>query len=50
MKDIEKNTCRIALIQASPVMFDKEATTDAVVRAIDEAASNGAELIVFPTA
>ncbi|MCI8419503.1 MAG: carbon-nitrogen hydrolase family protein [Oscillospiraceae bacterium] len=48
MKDIEKNTCRIALVQASPVMFDKAATTDAAVRAIEEAADNGAELIVFP--
>lgn len=48
MKDIEKNTCRIALVQASPVMFDKTATTDAAIRAIEEAANNGAELIVFP--
>ena len=48
MKDIEKNICRISLVQASPVMFDKAATTDAAIRAIEEAASNGAELIVFP--
>ena len=48
MNDIEKNTCRIALVQSSPVMFDKTATTDTAVCAIDEAGSNGAELIVFP--
>lgn len=48
MKDIEKNICRIALVQASPIMFDKAATTDAAVCAIEEAANNGAELIVFP--
>ena len=48
MKDIKKSTCRIALVQASPVMFDKAATTDAAVRAIEKAAGNGAELIVFP--
>ena len=48
MRDIENNTCHAALIQASPIMFDKAATTDAAIRAIDEAASHGAELIVFP--
>ena len=35
MKDIEKNICRIALVQASPIMVDKAATTDAAVCAIE---------------
>ena len=48
MKDIEKDICRIALVQAGPVMFDKAATTANAIRAVEEAAGNGAELIVFP--
>ena len=47
MKDI-KNTCRIALVQAEPVMFDKEASLEKALNLIDEAAGNKAELIVFP--
>lgn len=45
---IEKNTCRVALIQAEPVMFDKAAGVEKTLRYIREAASAGAELIVFP--
>lgn len=48
MKDLEKMTCRAAVVQMEPVMFDKAATTEKVVRKIKEAASQGAELIVFP--
>ena len=47
MKDL-KDTCRIALVQAGPVMFDKDATIDKACREIIEAGNNGAELIVFP--
>ena len=47
MKDL-KDTCRIALVQAGPVMFDKDATIDKACKEIIEAGNNGAELIVFP--
>lgn len=45
MKDV-KDTCRIALVQAEPVMFDKDACVQKALRYIKDAA--GAELIVFP--
>ena len=47
MKDIEKK-CRVALVQAEPVMFDKAASLKKALTYIDEAAAGGAELIVFP--
>ena len=43
-----KDTCRIAVVQAAPVLFDKDACVEKAVRLIREAAANGAELIVFP--
>lgn len=47
MKDIEKN-CRIALVQAEPVMFDKAASLDKVVKYIDKSMPEKPDLIVFP--
>ena len=47
MKILKKNL-RVAVVQASPVMFDKDATLDKVVSQIAEAGRHGAELIVFP--
>lgn len=47
MKDLQ-NVCKVAVVQAAPVMFDKKASTDKAVRLIAEAAEKGAELIVFP--
>lgn len=47
MKDI-KSTCRIALVQAEPVMFDKAKGLEKTLELIDEAAAKNAELIVFP--
>ena len=43
-----KNTCRAAIVQATPVMFDKTRSLEKALTLIDEAARNGAELIVFP--
>lgn len=43
-----KDTCKIAVVQATPVIFDKEKGLEKVLRLIDECAANGAELIVFP--
>ena len=47
MKDL-KTTCRIAVVQAAPVMFDKDACIEKALRLIRECAENGAELVVFP--
>ena len=41
---------RAALVQAAPILFDKQATTEKACRLIAEAAAQGAELIVFPEA
>lgn len=47
MKNLE-NTCRIAVVQAEPVMFDKNACLKKALALIDEAAKCGAQLVVFP--
>ena len=47
MKDIN-NKCRVALVQAEPVMFDKDASLNKALRFIEEAAVENADLIVFP--
>ena len=47
MKDVKK-ICKIAVIQAAPVMFDKDACTQKAVDLIQEA-SGGAQLMVFGT-
>ena len=43
-----KDTCKIAVVQAAPVMFDKDKCVDKIVAYIEEAGKQGAELIVFP--
>lgn len=43
-----KDQCRIAVIQAAPVMFDKQACTEKVLDYIRLTAAEKAELIVFP--
>ena len=43
-----KSTCRVAVVQATPVMFRKDKCLEKALRLIDEAAGEGAELIVFP--
>ena len=47
MKDVQE-TCRIAVIQAEPVMFDKAGGLKKALRCIRNAAAEEAELIVFP--
>lgn len=47
MKDLVQ-TCNVAVVQAAPVLFDKEATIAKTVQLIEEAAAKGAELILFP--
>lgn len=48
MKDLVKDTCRVALVQAEPVMFDKAASLEKALKLINEAAAEKPELIVFP--
>ncbi len=40
----------VAVVQAAPVLFDRDATIDKACRLIDEAAAGGAQLILFPEA
>lgn len=47
MKDIE-NRCKVALVQATPVMFDKAAGCEKTISLIKEASENNPDLIVFP--
>src|SRR5580698_7128637 len=39
---------RAAAVQLSPVLFSRDGTTEKVCRAIEDAASRGASLVVFP--
>ena len=43
-----KDTCRLALIQAEPVLFDKKACTAKALKYVEQAKEKNAELIVFP--
>ena len=47
MIDIKKE-CRIAVVQAEPVMFDKAASLKKALNYIDEAVSGNAEMVIFP--
>ena len=47
MKDLQKKL-RASLVQATPVMVNKDATIDKVCAQIRDAGAHGAELIVFP--
>lgn len=47
MKDLQ-TTCSIAVVQAAPVLFDKEACLEKALSLLEEAADHGASLIVFP--
>jgi nitrilase len=41
-------TVRVAAVQATPVILDAEATVERVILLLDEAAEDGATLVVFP--
>ena len=41
---------KVAVVQAAPILFDREATLQKACQLIDEAAKQGAKLILFPEA
>lgn len=43
-------TVRVAVVQAAPVIFDKDATIEKMARLVPEAAKAGAKLVLFPEA
>ena len=47
MKDINP-ICKVALVQAEPILFDKEASLAKALAYIEESAAEKADLIVFP--
>jgi nitrilase len=47
----DKNTIvKVAVVQAAPVLFDREATLEKTVSLISQAAGQGAKLVLFPEA
>lgn len=46
----QENKVNVAVVQAASVLFDHDATVDKVCRLVDEAATAGAELMLFPEA
>jgi nitrilase len=49
MNELEKSV-RVAVVQAAPVLMDREATVKKTISLIREAAERGAKLVVFPEA
>ena len=45
MQDLKEN-CRLALVQAAPVMFDKAASLKKALLWIEKSAAQGAELVL----
>ena len=43
-----KKTCKVAVVQAAPVMFDKKQSLDKVISLIETCHKQQVELIVFP--
>ena len=41
---------KVAVVQAAPILFDREATVEKTLRLVSEAAENGSRLILFPEA
>ena len=42
MKDLKEKQCRVALVQAEPVMFDKKASLEKALKLAEEAAEKKA--------
>ena len=43
-----RDTCKAAVVQASPVLFNKEKTVEKTINLIEEAGKENVDLIVFP--
>ena len=46
----DKSPVKVAVVQAAPVLFDRERTVDKACRLIAEVAAQGAQLVLFPEA
>ena len=46
----ESQKVKVAAVQAAPILFDREATVKKAVQLIDEAASEGSQLVLLPEA
>ena len=46
----KKQQIKVAVVQAAPILFDREATVEKACSLIEEAAEQGAQLILFPEA
>ena len=44
------NKLKVAVVQAAPILFNREATVDKTCRLVAEAAQTGAKLVLFPEA
>jgi nitrilase len=45
---MSQSPVKVAVVQRPPVLLDRAATTDSLVRSVAEAAAEGAGLVVFP--
>ena len=50
MTKVNNEQVRVAVIQAAPVIMNKEATVEKVISLTNQAAADGAEIVVFPEA
>ena len=48
MMKVKDGQCRVAVVQAEPVMFDKKACLSKALSLLKKAAKGGANLVVFP--
>ena len=48
MMKVKDGQCRVAVVQAEPVMFDKKACLSKALSLLQKAAKGGANLVVFP--
>ena len=48
MSDPQRRTLRVAAVQATPILYDRVSTLNVATAEIATAASDGAELVVFP--